>query len=80
MIDNNTSYGASPPFVCFESPTVRKDCEKLLDPDYGSVRIYGSYAYYSCDYGYSLVGSYYRACQNGYWLGSAPYCVKEKRY
>ena len=72
----NLTWGASSPFICIESLTDRKGCEQPSHPRYGRVYIYGTYALYRCYNGYELVGSYYRECQNGYWSGKAPRCVR----
>ena len=59
-------------------------CSKLDAPRYGNVWVtsdsYSSTAYYSCNYGYELDGSYSRKCQHdGTWYGKAPECRKARR-
>ena len=59
-------------------------CSKLDAPRYGKVWVtsysYSSTAYYSCNYGYELDGSYSRKCQHdGTWDGKAPECRQAKR-
>lgn len=53
-------------------------CDKLDDPLYGNVKVYGyshgSTAYYRCNSGYRLVGNAYRRCDNGIWAGKKPVC------
>ena len=38
--------------------------------------IVGGIATYSCNYGYQLAGKKQRTCQNSFWNGRAPTCVK----
>ena len=78
---NNMPFGASHHFLdCFEFCTAHMDCEKPEDLNYGSVDVHGSRAIYSCDDGYKLVGGHYLVCQNGYWVGDVPQCVKKSQY
>lgn len=55
------------------------DCGSLEPPDFGTIELtgttFGSFATYSCQQGYVLIGSPTRVCQaNGEWSGSAPIC------
>ncbi|XP_064382164.1 sushi, von Willebrand factor type A, EGF and pentraxin domain-containing protein 1-like isoform X2 [Halichondria panicea] len=58
-------------------------CPALKDPENGSVNdgdnLPGTIAKYTCDYGFRLVGSSKRLCQNyGSWAGEAPICEQIK--
>ena len=61
-------------------PLTVVDCGALTDPANGQVShtagtTFGETATYSCDAGYSLVGSSTRMCQaTGMWSGRAPTC------
>ena len=59
------------------------DCPKLSDPHYGSVKVSGyslhQKAIYSCDHGYKLVGTPYRACGYGKWGGEEPECKRKRK-
>ena len=59
-------------------------CPKIDGIPYGKVIVtgysYSSIAYYRCNYGYELDGSYSRKCQHdGTWYGKAPACRPVKR-
>ena len=56
-------------------------CSRLSSPSNGAVTFSssslssGTNATYTCDSGYSLIGSSFRTCRSyGYWSGSRPYC------
>ena len=58
-------------------------CPNLDKIPYGTVIVtgygYSSTAYYRCNHGYDLHGSYSRKCQHdGTWYGNAPECRKAK--
>ena len=60
------------------------NCPKLIAPKYGQIWVtgygYSSTAYYRCNYGYDLHGSYSRKCQHdGTWYGNVPECRPVKR-
>lgn len=68
----------------FALVAVGKDCGYLDYPDFGYVyhtgTTYGSIAYYSCYYGYELVGYGTRDClSTGQWSGQDPQCVSSKK-
>ena len=69
--------------VSLTTDTLAILCPTLNDPDNGSVsvsssRYVGERAYYSCDYGYQLLGSFSRTCQlSGDWSGTQPTCISE---
>ena len=61
-------------------PLTVKDCGGLTDPANGQVShtdgtTFGETATYSCNAGYTLMGSSTRMCEaTGMWSGSAPTC------
>ena len=70
-------------FILSNFRILTDNCGQLYAPQYGKVSVngysYSSTAYYSCDYGYELHGSYSRKCQHdGSWYGKAPVCLKAK--
>ena len=53
------------------------ECEKLEAPKNGVVTYslsIGSYAHYSCNDGYFIVGATSRKCEASGWTGKAPIC------
>ena len=69
-------------YVSLITDTLAILCPTLNDPDNGSVsvssRFVGERAYYHCDYGYELLGSFSRTCQlSGNWSGTQPICFSE---
>ncbi|XP_064385046.1 sushi, von Willebrand factor type A, EGF and pentraxin domain-containing protein 1-like isoform X2 [Halichondria panicea] len=51
-------------------------CPVLTNPVNGNVAILGSIATYTCNPGYTRVGSNARLCQSRTWTGTAPTCVR----
>ena len=65
------SYAVKP-CPCPSTPT-----NGTVDCNEGHVAGTGTRVMYSCNRGYALLGSIYRACQeNGNWTGAPPTCVK----
>ncbi len=65
--------------MCYDAEI---ECPALKDPENGSVydgdNLPGTIAKYTCDYGFKLVGSSKRLCQNyGSWAGEAPICERK---
>ena len=78
----NTSWFQWFPYVSLITDTLAILCPTLSDPGNGYVsvssRYVGERAYYRCDYGYELVGSFSRTCQlSGNWSGTKPTCISE---
>ncbi len=68
--------------MCYELYRTDPNCPALRDPENGSVddgdNLPGTIAKYTCDYGFKLVGSSKRLCQNyGSWAGEAPICKRK---
>ncbi len=68
--------------MCYETYRTEIKCPALKDPENGSVNdgdnLPGTIAKYTCDYGFRLVGSSKRLCQNyGSWAGEAPICERK---
>ena len=53
-------------------------CPSLPDLQNGDVIVNGNKAMYTCDDGYSLIGSSQRKCFVARWFGNAPVCVASK--
>ncbi|XP_064383648.1 CUB and sushi domain-containing protein 3-like [Halichondria panicea] len=65
--------------MCYKTYHTEIECPALKAPENGSVddgdNLPGTIAKYTCDYGFKLVGSNKRLCQNyGSWAGEAPIC------
>ena len=58
-------------------------CDALDDPENGQVVVsgqtLGSFAKYSCNDGYVLVGFRFRKCLTTGWSGDAPFCKREHK-
>ncbi len=70
-------------WICYETYRTEIECPALKDPENGSVddgdNLPGTIAKYTCDYGFKLVGSSHRLCQNyGSWTREVPICNKRK--
>ena len=54
---------------------IGRECEVLSNPANGQVTIIDSYATYTCDSGYELIGNDTRTCEDGVWTGEEPTCI-----
>ena len=50
-------------------------CPVLSDPDNGKVFVFDKSAVYTCNTGYTLVGTPFLQCISGIWIGQPPTCV-----
>ena len=69
-------------WMCYKTYHTEIECPALKAPENGSVddgdNLPGTIAKYTCDYGFKLVGSSKRLCQNyGSWAGEAPICERK---
>jgi CUB/sushi domain-containing protein len=71
LCKNSTWNGTLP--IC-----VKEQCLALSHPANGRVRLNqsGKRAWYTCSWGYTLIGEALRKCVYGIWLGSSPVCDK----
>jgi len=65
-------------FCCFHSPVI--SCGGLPSPPngnkIGTLTVYGATAIFTCNTGYTLVGSHVREClANGLWSGAETQCL-----
>lgn len=50
-------------------------CPELSDPENGKVFVFDKSAVYTCNTGYTLVGSPLLQCVSEQWIGQPPTCV-----